>query len=69
MIERVEEGGLVRFDRMARALKLGRGAIVKRSFCDARMGAVEESMSAPTLGERERSIDTRLCRVDRGEFE
>jgi hypothetical protein len=32
MTERVEEGGLVRLDRIASALKLGRGAIVKRSF-------------------------------------
>lgn len=33
------------------------------------MGKVEGSVFAPTSGERERSIDTRLCRVDRGEFE
>lgn len=69
MTERVEEGGLVRLDRMASALKLGRGAIVRRSFGGARMGKVERSVFSATSGERERSIDTRLCREDRAEFE
>jgi hypothetical protein len=33
------------------------------------MGMVEGSVFAPTSGEPERSIDTRFCRVDRGEIE
>jgi len=32
MTERVEDGGLVRLDLMASALKLGRGAMARRSF-------------------------------------
>ncbi len=60
MIERVEEGGLVLLGRLASALKLGRGAIVKRSFRVARVGEFVVVASASTLGERKRSVDTLL---------
>lgn len=69
MTERVEDGGLVLLDLTARDLKLGRGAIVKRSFRDPRTGKLDASTSVPAFGELESSMDTRLCRADRGEFE
>jgi hypothetical protein len=69
MTERVEDGGLVLFDLMASVRKLGRGAMVRRSFVKARMRALLASGAAGVRGERLRSIDTLLCRADRGEVE
>jgi hypothetical protein len=69
MTERVEDGGLRLLDLMASARKLGRGAILRRSFREARTGRSVLSVSAPNSDEWDRSIDTLLCRADRGEFE
>lgn len=69
MTERVDDGGLVLFDLMASVRKLGRGAMVRRSFCEALTLGSLASSGACARGERLRSIDTLFCRADRGKFD
>jgi hypothetical protein len=69
MTERVDDGGLVLFDLMASVRKLGRSAMVRRSFVEARMRSLLASGAAGVRGERLRSIDTLSCRADRGDAE